>query len=90
MVLIRSTFIHSTYCFSSSQTINKFLPLTRGGGTIVGLLVELDQLEGGGDNFLASQGLRAQFNGGEKSGSNNDEESVCVAGSLMITIGHRQ
>ena len=52
--------------------------------------MELNQLEGGGDNFLASQGLRAQFNGGEKSGSNNDEESVCVAGSLMITIGHRQ
>lgn len=32
----------------------------------------------GGDNFLASQGLRAQFNGGEKSGSNNDEESGVV------------
>jgi hypothetical protein len=82
VVLIRevhSYIVHTV--FHHPKLLIIFLPLTRGGGTIVGLLVELARPAGrGGDNFLASQGLRAQFNGGEKSGSNNDEESVVWQG----------
>lgn len=59
MVLIRevqSYIVHTV--FHHFKLLNKFLPLTRGGGTIVGLLVEVASPAGrGGNNFLASQGL---------------------------------
>lgn len=52
MVLIREVqayIVHTV--FHHFKLLNSFLPLTRGGGTIVGLLVEVVQLEGEGTTF---------------------------------------